>query len=188
LENLIYFLFFNLIGVYEESRPNIYSVYLVGKVYTVTYWWDNFPFRLRTTWTSRACWILHARLWQTWSRVRLQRKFARPSTLRMTSPLRKKRKFVGKINGHLSDFVEVIKSEWKICLVDLCYACLFSKIFLVDLPICYILVCFLFQTIYVDYVHESELSSLMNVKSAWIVSNSYNEGMRLFWHEGYWVQ
>lgn len=89
----------------------------------------------------------------------------------MTSPLRKKRKFVGKINGHLNDFVELIKYESKICHVDLCYACLFIK----DLP-CRFAYAIYLLVLYLRLFLLSELSSFMNLRALWIVSNSYDEG------------
>ena len=59
--------------------------------------------RLLTIWTSRVCWIWHAKQWLTWSKGRHRRRFARRSTSRMISHLRKKRRFVGRTNGHSSD-------------------------------------------------------------------------------------
>ena len=79
----------------------------------------------------------------------------------MTSLPRKRRKFVGKTNGHLNDYVKLLTSHSKIGHVDLCYACLFIK----DLPCAFIysIAVLLYLSDYVDYVHGSDLSSFMNL-------------------------
>lgn len=59
--------------------------------------------RLPTIWISRACWTTLVKQWQTWSRAKLQRKFGRLSTSRMTLHQRKRRKFAEKTNGLLSE-------------------------------------------------------------------------------------
>ncbi len=67
--------------------------------------------RQRITCTLRTCWIWHARPWPIWSRARPLRRFAKPSTSRMTSHQRRKRKYDGRISGPLSkSFFLQIKS------------------------------------------------------------------------------
>ncbi|XLR19114.1 hypothetical protein S83_047026, partial [Arachis hypogaea] len=57
-------------------------------------------------------------------RGRLPRKFVRPSTSRMTSLRRKRRKFVGKTNGHLNDLLSFLTSSFNIDLcLCFCFAC-----------------------------------------------------------------
>lgn len=78
---------------------------------------ELYMFRLQITWTSRACWTLHVRLLQTWSKERHQKKSARPSILRMTSLLKKRKRFVGRTNGLLSDklVVFLVLKNWVQC-------------------------------------------------------------------------
>jgi len=62
-------------------------------------WYYLYLHRLQTISTSRGCWTWRARLLLTWSRARLLRRSARPSTSRTTSPLRRKRRSAERTSG-----------------------------------------------------------------------------------------
>lgn len=83
------------------NRKTIFYFSYVWKVMLGFFYF--FFYRQQTTWTSRGCWTLPARLLLTWSRERLRRRFERPLTSRMTSLQRRKKRSVGRTSGLLSE-------------------------------------------------------------------------------------
>jgi hypothetical protein len=93
----------------------------------------------------------------------------------MTSVQRRRRKFVGKINGHLNDALRSSKTRIAMWVYGLC---LFdsSNIHNVDLSmLCYMqCTCLSFGSLLlcVNYIHWTALYSFMNLSAVWNVSNS----------------
>lgn len=90
----------------------------------------------------------------------------------MTSLPRKRRKFVGRTNGLLNDFVKHLNLKERFAMWICSYFCV---LFIKDLQcrFMYAMYLFIYLTISVDYVHRSALSSLINIRAVWIVSNSW---------------
>lgn len=91
------FVCFELACIFSCKLCNNYNAVVADVLFSLR------NFRQPITWTLRVCWTWPAKLLQTWSRGRLQRRSARPSTSRMTSLPMKKRRFGERTNGHSSE-------------------------------------------------------------------------------------